>query len=125
MRIHVVWQDRLPAYFEREGIDMCESMDDINDHVERLVDYRNGFEHHREIGMTPQEAWGKAIAEGRSKLRWFHKTGGGNLSGRSGPVRLSVLAAAFFWTDVSARRNAPTGRRFGCVAILTARCQLC
>ena len=74
-RIHIVWQDRLPAYFEREGIDMCESMDDINDHVERLVDYRNGFELHREIGMTPQEAWGKAIAEGRSKLRAIPQDG--------------------------------------------------
>ena len=48
---------------------MCASMDEINDHVDRLVDYRNGFEVHREIGMTPQEAWEKAIEEGRSKLR--------------------------------------------------------
>ncbi|MBR3925016.1 MAG: hypothetical protein IKJ45_18000 [Kiritimatiellae bacterium] len=100
-------------------------MDEINDHVDRLVDYRNGFEVHREIGMTPQEAWGKAIAEGRSKLRWFHKTGGGNLSGRSGRERLSDLVVALLSTDVFARRNVPTGRRFGCVAILMVRCQLC
>lgn len=74
-RIHIVWQDRLPAYFEREGFGMCTSMEEINDHVESLVDYRNGFELHREIGMAPQEAWEKAIAEGRSKLRAIPQDG--------------------------------------------------
>ena len=37
--------------------------------------YRNGFEVHREIGMTPQEAWEKAIEEGRSKLRSIPRDG--------------------------------------------------
>ena len=41
----------------------------------RLVDYRNGFEVHREIGMTPDEAWGRAISEGRSKLRAIPQDG--------------------------------------------------
>ena len=68
-RIHLVWQDRLPAYFEREGIDIDTPLATVNDHVDALVDYRNGFETHREIGMTPDEAWDKAIREGRCKLR--------------------------------------------------------
>ena len=74
-RIHLVWQDRLPAYFEREGIDIDTPLATINDHVDALVDYRNGFEIHREIGMTPDEAWRKAIQEGRSKLRAIPQDG--------------------------------------------------
>lgn len=74
-RIHLVWQDRLPAYFEREGVDIDTPLAAINDHVDALVGYRNGFEIHREIGMTPDEAWGKAIREGRSKLRAIPQDG--------------------------------------------------
>ena len=74
-RIHLVWQDRLPAYFEREGIDIDTPLATVNDHVDALVDYRNGFETHREIGMTPDEAWRKAIQEGRSKLRAIPQDG--------------------------------------------------
>ena len=74
-RIHLVWQDRLPAYFEREGIDIDTPLETVNDHVNALVDYRNGFETHREIGMTPDEAWGQAIREGRSKLRAIPQDG--------------------------------------------------
>lgn len=74
-RVHLVWQDRLPAYFEREDFDICASMNEINEHVESLVDYRNGFERHREIGMTPNEAWEKAIEEGRNKLRAIPQDG--------------------------------------------------
>ena len=74
-RIHLVWQDRLPAYFEREGIDIDTPLAAINDHVDALVDCRNGFEIHREIGMTPDEAWGRAIQEGRSKLRAIPQDG--------------------------------------------------
>ena len=36
---------------------------------------KNGFEVHREIGMTPQEAWEKTIEEGRSKLRSIPRDG--------------------------------------------------
>lgn len=68
-RVHVVWQDRLPAYFEQEGIGMGSSFEELNNHVERLVEYRNNFEEHREIHMTPRKAWDSAIAEGRNKLR--------------------------------------------------------
>ena len=68
-RVHLVWQDRLPAYFEREGIGPDTPISALNEHVASLVDHRNGFEVHREIGMAPDEAWDKAIREGRSKLR--------------------------------------------------------
>ena len=74
-RVHLVWQDRLPAYFEREGIGADTPVAELNGHVGRLVDYRNGFEVHREIGMTPDEAWSKAIQEGRSKLRAIPQDG--------------------------------------------------
>ena len=68
-RVHLVWQDRLPAYFEREGIGPDTPIPVLNEHVASLVDYRNGFEVHREIGMTPDAAWDKAVQEGRNKLR--------------------------------------------------------
>ena len=68
-RVHLVWQDRLPAYFEREGIGPDTPISALNEHVASLVDHRNGFEVHREIGMAPDEAWDKAVREGRSKLR--------------------------------------------------------
>ena len=48
---------------------MCVALEDVSNHVESLVDYRNDFELHCEIGMTPKEAWQKAIEEGRNKLR--------------------------------------------------------
>ena len=36
----------------RENIDMCVALEDVSNHVESLVDYRNDFELHREIGMA-------------------------------------------------------------------------
>ena len=33
------------------------------------MDYRNAYEEHRELRMSALEAWDKAIAEGRCKLR--------------------------------------------------------
>lgn len=33
---------------------MCVALEDVSNHVESLVDYRNDFELHREIGMTPK-----------------------------------------------------------------------
>ena len=98
-RIHLVWQDRLPAYFEREKIDACASMEDVNEHVENLVDYRNGFERHREIGMTPNEAWQNAIGEGRNKLRAIPDDGWWE----------------FVWSEWSRITVGPRGRiPFGC-----------
>lgn len=68
-RVHVVWQDRLPAYFERESIGIETPMETLNKHVLNLVDYRNDFETHRELRMTPRQAWDLAVAQGRNKLR--------------------------------------------------------
>ena len=68
-RIHLVWQDRLPAYFQGEGIGPDTSFETLNDHVGQLVERRNGHELHREIGTTPQAAWDTAMKEGRNKLR--------------------------------------------------------
>ena len=78
-RRHQVWQDRLPPYFALNGITSLSQSDDVNAHIASLADWRNIKEEHREIGMTPQEAWDKAMAEGRSKIRpapvsdpWWH-----------------------------------------------------
>jgi hypothetical protein len=68
-RIHQVWQDRLPAYFACNGLGPDSELELLNDHIGTLRGHRNTHEKHREIGMTPQDAWDRAIAEGRSKLR--------------------------------------------------------
>ena len=68
-RIHQVWQDRLPAYMEREGLPIGTPLSDINDHLACLIDYRNGFEVHRDIGDKPLHAWERAVEEGRCKIR--------------------------------------------------------
>ena len=68
-RIHQVWQDRLPSFTAREGLDSLSCLEDVNEHLASLVDYRNSFEMHREIGMRPLDAWERAIKEGRCKLR--------------------------------------------------------
>ena len=76
-RVHQVWQDRLPAYAAHEGITAQTPLEDVNDHLECLVDHRNGFEIHRELHDTPQNVWDKAVKEGRCKIRqpprdgWF------------------------------------------------------
>lgn len=74
-RVHIVWQDRLPAYFEREGIGVETPVEELNEHVAKLVDYRNCFEEHREIHMSPEAAWNLAISEGRNKLRAIPQDG--------------------------------------------------
>lgn len=68
-RIHQVWQDRLPAYAAREGIARDTPLEDVNEDLACLVDYRNGFEKHRDLGDVPLRAWQKAIDEGRCKIR--------------------------------------------------------
>ena len=39
------------------------------------MDYRNGFEKHRELGRSAQQAWDEALAEGRNKLRTIPEDG--------------------------------------------------
>ena len=68
-RVHQVWQDRLPAYAAREGVTGDTPLEDVNDHLDCLVDYRNAYEEHRELRMSALEAWNRAIEEGRCKLR--------------------------------------------------------
>lgn len=68
-RIHQVWQDRLPPYFEYNDITASSDLETVNCHIDRLRDHRNHHEKHRELKMCPQDAWDKAIAEGRNKLR--------------------------------------------------------
>ena len=68
-RIHLVWQDRLPACFAGEGIGPEADYETLNAHVARLVERRNTREIHREIATTPSDAWNRAVAEGRNKLR--------------------------------------------------------
>lgn len=68
-RVHQVWQDRLPRSFSHEGFTAATPLEVLNAHAQALVDYRNSFELHREIGMTPGDAWDGAVREGRNKLR--------------------------------------------------------
>ena len=68
-RVHQVWQDRIPAYVARQGVTAETPLEDLNEHLDSLVDYRNGFEKHRELHDTPLNVWEKAIREGRCKIR--------------------------------------------------------
>jgi hypothetical protein len=65
-RHHQFWQNRLPSYFLAESI---KNIDLANDHLNPLRQHHNQHEIHREIQMTPQEAWDRAEQEGRSVLR--------------------------------------------------------
>jgi hypothetical protein len=68
-RLHQVWQDRLPPYLALNGFSSASDIECVNAHIEALREHRNRREPHREIGMPPQVAWDRAMAEGRSKLR--------------------------------------------------------
>ena len=68
-RVHQVWQDRLPAYAASEGFTGETPLEDVNDHLACLIDYRNGFEKHRDLGDTPLNAWNAAVEQGRCKIR--------------------------------------------------------
>lgn len=65
-RQHQFWQNRLPCYFAAEGIDQ---IDGANHHIEQLRLHHNRHEVHRELQMTPQEAWDRACQEKRCVLR--------------------------------------------------------
>ena len=54
-RVHQIWQVRIPAFLEYEGITLANTpLSEINDYVRTLLDHRNCHEIHREIGKTPQ-----------------------------------------------------------------------
>ena len=65
-RIHLFWQNRLPAYFAAENIRF---VGPANVHLNALRLHHNRMEIHRELAMRPQEAWDAALAVGRSRLR--------------------------------------------------------
>ncbi len=80
-REHQYWQGRLPAYFAAEHI---RHIPDANEAIQSLRHHRNEYEIHRELEMTAQTAWDRAIEAGRSALRpakpdawwpyvWSHK----------------------------------------------------
>lgn len=68
-RLHQVWQDRFPAYVEREGLTKNASLEDVNNRLEQLVDYRNKFEIHRELNKAPWAVWEEKLRTGQNKLR--------------------------------------------------------
>ncbi len=65
-RQHQFWQNRLPAYFAAEKIKTLEA---ANHHIHQLRWHHNLHEIHREIRMTPQQAWDLALKQRRSALR--------------------------------------------------------
>ena len=68
-RNHQVWQSRLASYFRFHHLGIATPLATLNAHVQTLVDYRNQHEKHREINEIPQNAWDRALDEGRSCLR--------------------------------------------------------
>lgn len=65
-REHQFWQQRLPAFFASEPVSQIQ---DANTHITALRLHRNQHEQHRELQMTPGEAWSSAEAQKRSVLR--------------------------------------------------------
>ena len=65
-REHQFWQGRLPPYFASEKITEIEL---ANPQVDALRLHRNTHEVHRELRMTPLQAWELARLEKRSVLR--------------------------------------------------------
>lgn len=65
-RDHHTWQNRLPALYASENVTVLE---EANTLLAELRAHRNRHEIHRELKMTPQVAWDKALAENRSALR--------------------------------------------------------
>jgi hypothetical protein len=65
-REHQFWQGRLPPFFASEHI---HEIQEANPHIDALRLHRNAHEIHRELRMTPQQAWDRAQKEKRSVLR--------------------------------------------------------
>ncbi len=65
-RQHQFWQNRLPAYFAAEKVKTLET---ANTHIQELRLHHNLHETHREIKMTPSNAWALALKQNRSALR--------------------------------------------------------
>jgi hypothetical protein len=65
-RLHLFWQNRLPALFAAEGVI---DIPHANPWITQLRQHHNLHEKHRELAMTPQQAWTLAQRQGRSVLR--------------------------------------------------------
>jgi hypothetical protein len=65
-RRHDYWQKRLPALM---AADQIVELDSANRLIDKLLAHANANEIHRELGTTPQQAWGTALEESRSSLR--------------------------------------------------------
>ena len=65
-RQHQFWQNRLPAYAQAENITELPVLDQ---HLQALRVHHNQHETHRELQMTPQQAWQVAQREKRCVLR--------------------------------------------------------
>jgi hypothetical protein len=65
-RHHQFWQNRVPSFCLAEGI---RDLDVVNGQLDLLREHHNRHETHRELRMTPQEAWDKAVEDGRCVLR--------------------------------------------------------
>ena len=65
-REHQFWQGRLPPFFASEQI---HEIHEANPHIDSLRLHHNAHEIHRELRMTPQQAWDRARKEKRSVLR--------------------------------------------------------
>jgi hypothetical protein len=65
-RLHLFWQNRLPALFAAEGVtDVAHA----NPWIAQLRRHHNHHESHRELAMTPHQARTLAQRQGRSVLR--------------------------------------------------------
>ena len=65
-RLHLFWQNRLPALFAAESLN---DVPQANPWVASLREHHNLHEPHRELAMTPHQAWTLAQQEGRCVLR--------------------------------------------------------
>lgn len=74
-RLHHYWQNRLPALF---GSGAISQLGPANTLLEELREHHNSGENHRELDMTPQQAWHRAKRAKRTALRpckpdpWWH-----------------------------------------------------
>jgi hypothetical protein len=65
-RLHLFWQNRLPSLFAAEGVTRVPQ---ANPWIDQLRQHHNLREQHRELAMTPHQAWTLAERAGRSVLR--------------------------------------------------------
>lgn len=65
-RAHLFWQNRLPSLAQSEEVSDISSFNPL---IQQLRIHHNKQETHRELNMTPQQAWDEAKRQKRSVLR--------------------------------------------------------